>query len=169
MNVEEAFIKSNEIDRAIEIVEERLKGNLSGILSCSQIGVPDSYNTILAKDDKRKVALSAPQNGWITIIESKEVNDYAMLLHMSKELQTEVLAVIQYDIAGAWGYVEISQGVVLNSYFSEDDDDIEDLLASKLEEKSIFVEPLYMFREVVREKEKPWNIVQIPKKGFPNK
>lgn len=165
MNVEVAYIKSTEVERVIKIAEERLKGNLNDLHSDYQIEVPDSYDTVLAIDDKRKIAISAPQNGWITIIESKEVNDYAMLLHMSKELQTEVLAVLQYNVAGAWGFVEISQGVVQNSYFSEEDDDIEDLLESKLDEKSIS-EPLYMFREVVREKENHWNIVQKPKQAI---
>lgn len=168
MNVEVAYIKSAEVERVIKIAEERLKGNLDDIYSGYQIEVPDSYDTILAKDDKRKIAISAPRNGWISIIESKEANDYAMLLHVSKELQTEVLAVLQYDTTGAWGFVEIFQGVVKNSYFSEEDDDIEDLLESKLEEKSIF-ESLYMFREVVREKEKHWDIVQKPKKGIESK
>ena len=159
MNVEQAYIKSIDFESIIRIVEERLNGALKELHLYSKMEVPDSYDTILADDIKRKVAVSAPQNGWMTIIESKEVNDYTMLCQISKELQTEVLAVVQSDITGSWGFVEFSNGEVINSYFSEEDDNIEDLLEKKLNEKDI-LGPLYMFREVVREKGNGWNIVQ---------
>lgn len=124
----------------------------------NQIGELDSYNVFLANDIKRKIAISSPQKGWITIIESKEINDYTLLLQISKELQTEVLTIIQSDAVGAWGFVEILEGKVVKSYFSEDDDEIEDLLSRKLKEKGIG-EHLYMFRKVVRERD--WDVVQI--------
>lgn len=94
------------------------------------------------------------------MIESKEVNDYAMLIELSRELQTEVLAVVLSDAVGAWGYVEIFEGEVVKSYFSEDDDEIEDLLDRELKRKNI-CQPLYMFREVVRERENGWDMVQV--------
>ena len=86
-----------------------------------------------------------------------EVNDYAMLLHLSKELQTEVLAIVQSDVTGSWGYVEIFAGQVIKNYFSEDDENIEYLIDEKMNEKGIDT-PIYMFREVVRENGKGWNI-----------
>lgn len=162
MNIEQAFIKSVENQKVVQIVNERLNGSLKGIRLRNQINVPDSYNAILANDVKRKVAISSSKNGWIAIIESKEVNDYAMLIQLSKELQTEVLAIIQSDVIGAWGYVEILEGKVMKSYFSEEDDEIEDLLDNKLKEKKIDI-PLYMFREVVRERINTWDIVQVGK------
>lgn len=70
----------------------------------------NSYDAILANDVKLKVAISSSRNGWIAIIKSKEVNDYAMLLQLSKEFQTEVLAVLQSDVVGAWGYIEMLEG-----------------------------------------------------------
>ncbi|MBQ3583829.1 MAG: hypothetical protein IJA27_03865 [Lachnospiraceae bacterium] len=160
MNIELAFIKSAEYGRVVEMVNERLNGSLKDIRFCSQMDVPDSYDAILANEVKRKVAISSSRNGWIAIIESKEVNDYAMLLQLSKEFQTEVLAVILSDVTGSWGYVEMFEGKVVKNYFSEEDDEIEDLLDEKLDEKEICI-PLYMFREVVREKGKGWDIVQI--------
>ena len=120
----------------------------------------DSYDAILANEVKRKVAISSPRNGWIAIIESKEVNDYAMLLQLSKKFQTEVLAILQSDVAGAWGYVEMFKGKVIKNYFSEEDDEIEDLIDEKMNEKGIDI-PIYMFREVIREKGEGWDIVQI--------
>lgn len=160
MNIELAFIKSTENERVVEMVNERLNGRLRDIRLCIQMDVPDSYESILANEEKRKVAISSSKNGWIAIIESKEVNDYAMLLQLSIELETEVLAIIQSDVTGEWGYVEMFEGKVIRDYFSEEDDNIEDLLDEKMNEKGIDI-PLYMFREVVREKGKGWDIVQI--------
>lgn len=158
MNVEQAFVKSIDNRRVVEIVNERLNGNLKDICLSGQLDVPDSYSEILANNVNRKVAISDSENGWIALIESKEVNDYAMLLQLSKELETEVLAVIQCDVIGAWGYVEILKGEVIESYFSEEDDAIEDLLKSKLDEKDICL-PIYMFREMIGKRGKGWECV----------
>ena len=160
MNIEIAFIKNAEQGKVAKLVDERLNGSLRDAQLCGQIDLPDSYDTILRNETKRKVAISPSKNGWIAIIESKEVNDYAMLLQLSKEFQTEVLAVIQSDITGAWGYVEMFEGSVVKSYFSEEDDRIEDLLNEKMSEKEICM-PLYIFREVVREKESGWSVVRL--------
>lgn len=159
MNIEQAFVKCDEMEKVVGIIRERLSGRLKDIYLYDPIDVPDSYDTILANDIKRKIAVSSSKGGWTAIIESKEVNDYAMLMQLSKELQTEVLAVFQYDVTGAWGYVEMVEGKVMESYFSEEDDEIEDLLDSKLNQKKI-CQPLYMFREVVRERGNGWDIVQ---------
>ena len=48
------------------------------------------------------------------------------------------------------------KGKVIKNYFSEEDDEIEDLI----DEKGIDI-PIYMFREVIREKGEGWDIVQI--------
>ena len=159
MNIEQAFVKCTEMESVVEIIGERLNGRLKDIYLTDPMDVPDSYDTILANDIKRKIAVSSSKSEWIAIVESKEVNDYAMLMQLSKELQTEVLAVFQYDVMGAWGYVEMVEGKVMESYFSEEDDEIEDLLDSKLNQKKI-CQPLYMFREVVRERGNGWDIVQ---------
>lgn len=119
MNIEQAFVKCDEMEKVVGIIRERLSGRLKNVHLCEPIDVPDSYDTILTNDVKRKIAVSSSKNGWIAIIESKEVNDYAMLMQLSKELQTEVLAVIQYDVTGAWGYVEMFGGKVMESYFRQ--------------------------------------------------
>ncbi len=160
MNIELAFIKSVESGKVVEMVNERLNGSLRDIRFCSQMDVPDSYDAILANEVNRKVAISSSRNGWIAIIESKEVNDYAMLLELSKEFQTEVLAILQSDVAGAWGYVEMFEGKITKNYFSQEDDEIEDLIDEKMNEKGIDI-PFYMFKEVIREKGEGWDIVQI--------
>ncbi len=158
MNVEQAYIKYGNVEKIIAIIEQRLSGKLSDIVLPEQMIDFDSYNTLLAGNIKRKVALSGQKNGWITMIESKEVNDNAMLLYMSKELNTDVLSVIQSDVTGVLGFVEMSKGMVVDIYFSEDDEEIEDLMINKLKERAI-EEPLYMFRDVVKNAD--WNIIQM--------
>lgn len=158
MNVEQAYIKYNDTEKVITIVKQRLGGKLPNIALDEHLSDFDSYNTILAGNLKRKVALSVSKNGWITMIESKEVNDNALLLYISKELNTDVLSVVQSDITGTWGVVEMSKGSVISSYLSEEDDEIEGLIIGKLEEHSID-EPLHMFREVVKNVD--WTIIQI--------
>lgn len=158
MNVEQAYIKCNDTKKVITIVKQRLSGKLPNITLDGHLNDFDSYNTMLADNLKRKVALSVSKNGWITMIESKEVNDNALLLYISKELNTDVLSVVQSDITGTWGVIEMSKGMVISSYLSEEDEEIEDLIIGKLEEHSID-EPIYMFREVVKNVD--WTIIQI--------
>lgn len=163
MNVEQAFIKYDEQQKVIDIVEERLNGSFKGEHFGLKSDIPDSYESILANDMKRKVSISSSEDGWITVLESNEVNDYTLLIQISQLLQTDVIAVVQADTVGEWGYVEISNGVVINSYFSEDDDDIELLINKKLCEKNISSR-LYLFREVVKFNHLGWKIIQTYKK-----
>ena len=55
---------------------------------------------------------------------------------------------------------DMFKGKVIKNYFSEEDDEIEDLIDEKMNEKGIDI-PIYMFREVIREKGEGWDIVQI--------
>ena len=43
MNIEQAFIKSAEAERVVEVVKERLNGRLKDIRLCYQMALPDSY------------------------------------------------------------------------------------------------------------------------------
>lgn len=95
MNIEVAYVRKNNNESISEIIERRLCGVLEDPRIPDGVDIPDSYEVFLANNEKRKVAVSAPVNGWITVIESKEVNDYAMLFEISKELQTEVIAIVQ--------------------------------------------------------------------------
>ena len=79
-----------------------------------------------------------------------------MLMMISEELHAEVIAIIQSDVTGSWGFIEIANGKIQNTYFSEEDDEIEDLIEKKLDEKGIN-QRICMFREVVRDKK--WVVV----------
>ena len=159
MNVEQAYVKSTHKEDIIRILELRLNSKPEEVAIQIDVGLPSSYDTIIAKDLKRKIAVSNPSNGWISILESKEINDYKVLLQLSKDLNTKVLALVISDVIGAWGFAEFIDGKVVESYFSEEDDEIEDFIANKLKEKGIDI-PMYMFREVVSKKAEGWSIIK---------
>lgn len=159
MNIEQAYIKSEKVEQVTRIVERRLNGDLQDVRLSEQIKIPDSYEVFLANNEKRKIAISNSRNCWITIVESKEVNDYAMLLKISEELMTDVLAIAQYDSIGAWGYVEMKSGKVIKSYYSEEDDNIEDSIEQK-KGKMRISESMYLFKDVVCKRDGGWNVIQ---------
>ena len=55
-----------------------------------------------------------------------------MLIEISREINTEVFAVLQYDSLGAWGYVDIYKGEIIEDYYSEEDDDYQNMIIEKL-------------------------------------
>lgn len=160
MNVEQSYIKYNETADIEKIIRNRLTGEKYVPKENVDFGVPNSYQVLLAEEPKRKVAISKPSNSWISVLESKEVNDYEMLLFISKELNTKILSIIQSDVTGTWGYVQMENGKVVSSYIGEDDD-VEYLIEKELEENGITT-PIYMFREVVRDNN--WKI--LDRKGY---
>ncbi|MCR5254941.1 MAG: hypothetical protein K6D96_03345 [Acetatifactor sp.] len=159
MNIEQAFINFDNPNIVKSIVERRLNGDLKELKYDYNIELNDSYDVFLKNDNKRKIAISPEKDGWITIIESKEVNDYTMLIEISKETESEVVAIQQYDSVGAWGYVLINKGEMVDSYFSEDDYDYENMIFDKMKTKGIN-NVLLLFREVIQMKDENWMIVK---------
>ena len=91
MNVEQAFIKSTETGRVVEVAKERLNGRLKDIRLCYQMDVPDSYDEVLADDVKRKIAVSSSKNCWIAIVESKEDLSISLYVYRSCKRKREQL------------------------------------------------------------------------------
>lgn len=159
MNIEQAFIHFDNPNIVKSIVERRLNGDLKELKYNYNTELNDSYDVFLKNDNKRKIAISPEKDGWITIIESKEVNDYTMLIEISKETESEVVAIQQYDSVGAWGYVLINKGEIVDSYFSEDDYDYENMIFDKMKTKGIN-NVLLLFREVIQLKDENWMFVK---------
>lgn len=159
MNIEQAFINFDNPNIVKSIVERRLNGDLKELRYNYNIELNDSYDVFLKNNNKRKIAISPEKDGWITVIESKEVNDYTMLIEISKETKTEVVAIQQYDSVGAWGYVLINKGEIVESYFSEDDYDYENMIFDKMKTKGIN-NVLLLFREAIQMKDENWMFVK---------
>ena len=159
VNIELAYVKSDNTECVFQIVQKRLNGELAGLSFPKGILMPDSYSLFLANNEKRKIAVSRPINGWITLIESKEVNDYALLFELSKELKKSVVAIVQSDVIGAWGYAQMSSGEIIHSYFSEEDDDIEGLVDGIRTNHGITC-PILFFRDAVKQDKEGWVIAK---------
>ena len=82
-----------------------------------------------------------------------------MLIEISKETESEVFTIQQYDSVGAWGYVLINKGEIVDSYFSEDDYDYEYMIYDKMKTKGIN-NVLLLFREVIQMKDENWMFVK---------
>ena len=160
MNFEQAYIKSENIEKVISIVERRLNGDLREMKAPIPADIPDSFEAFLASNLKRKIAVSEPSNGWITVVESKEVNDYSMLLAISMELNAKILSFAHYDSVGAWGFVEMVSGNISQNYFSEEDDDIEGCI-ERIKNENGIKNCVSFFREAVQSKDNTWRIVQV--------
>ncbi len=163
MNCEQAYIKVNNPDKIIELVYQRLNGNLRHLRYDEDLNdIPNSFSDEIANDLKRKIAISKPIGEWIEMIEAREINDYALLIEISKVLNTDVFVIMQYDSVGAWGFADISNGEVTNSYFSEDDDDVEGLIEAEMNRRNIGF-PTLLFRETFSRNEMEWKYVQKEK------
>ena len=90
----------------------------------------------------------------------REVNDYSMLLAISKELNTKILSFAHYDSVGAWGFVEMVSGNISQNYFSEEDDDIEGCV-ERIKSENGIKNSVTFFREAVQSKDNTWRIVQV--------
>ena len=156
MNIEQAFIKSQTSDEIVEHISVRHNAPPEPGVKLD-MELPSSYDSIIAKDIKRKTAISKSVNGWVSILESKEVNDYKMLLDISKNLRTEVVSIVCSDVIGACGFAEFKNGEIIDSHYYEDIDDIEGLLEGVMESKGIQI-PLSLFREVATYKANKWTI-----------
>jgi len=158
MNVEQAFIKTNNVTQLIECIKSRIVSAPDEFGTQPDVGLPNSYDSILAVEQKREIAISEEKNGWVSILESKEVNDYKMLLEISLVLDTELIAIVVSNVTASCGFVEMKNGKVIESYFSEDEEDFEGFIFSKLMKKGIDT-PVCMFREVASKKIPGWQVI----------
>jgi len=120
LNTENLFVKSDDqakIGEILRVYWQNVSQN-----SQPDWGLPSSFKPILEQEAKRKVAISSPKNGWIMVIESKEVVDFALAKLLSEKLNTTVLIIQLYEITGSAGYAAATRGQILESFFSEDHD-----------------------------------------------
>src|ERR1041384_1448566 len=120
LNVENLFVKCDHQFKVAELVDSHWR-NPSPVAQ-PDWGLLSSFEPLLAKASKRKVAISPPRGGWVALVESKEVVDFSLAKTLSEELDATVLAIQIAEAAGAAGYASIVRGRVLESSFNENDD-----------------------------------------------
>lgn len=158
MNVEMFFIKADAVPQVSDVIRQRIKSPPDAAGQQPDWGLPSSYDVLLAKEPKRKVALSPSIGGWVGGIESKEVVDFALLRRLSDSLKTNVIAVQLSEVSGCCGYALCSSGTVTERRFSEDDDDPAGTVVEFLRRNGVR-SGLISFREAVQMRNQGWVIV----------
>jgi hypothetical protein len=159
MNIEMFFVQSYAREQLLSLLRQRLStppdvlGNQS---SCW--GLPASYDVLLVKERKRKIAISPLKGDWIAGIESKEVVDFALLQGLSQQLCTRVIAIQLSEVSGCCGYACCDRGKVIETYFSEDDEDPQETIVQYLQQQGV-QHKLVMFREIAQSRNLGWTIV----------
>jgi hypothetical protein len=159
MHVEAFFAKTMERDALLEIVARRLSSSPDEPRRQPNWGLESSYDVWLAKEPKRKVAISPLRDNWIIGVESKEVLDFAMLQTISEELHCTVIACQLAGTIDSWGCACCSAGQLLESKWHENDTDPLNALRAYLQDRGIACD-LITFREAVRLRGEGWTIVE---------
>lgn len=158
MNIEMSFIRTEKRESIIDIITSRIKLPADKAGNQSAWGLSSSYDVLIAPDKKRKVAVSPMQNGWVAIVESKEIIDFTLLQNISGTLNTDVVAIQISDVVGACGYAFCRDGVVLEKYFNETDEDPIATARNYLKKNGIQFDVL-TFREAVQLRLEGWDIL----------
>jgi hypothetical protein len=157
LNIENLFIKCDNQAKVAELIDAHWRN--PSLPAQPDWGLPSSFEQLLAKEPKRKVAISPSQGGWIALVESKEVVDFALANALSEKLDTTVLVIQLSEVSGAAGYASVDGGQVLESQFNEEDDEPH---ASIREALKIYKVPfdVTLFREALQKLSEGWNLKQ---------
>lgn len=151
MNIENLFVKGGSQASVAEVVARCLANRIEQ----PDWDLPSSFSPLLVGDPKRKVAISPENDGWIAIIESKEVVDFGMAKLLADELGGVAVVVQVSDAIGAMGNLVYRDGRVAVCSFDEDSSDPLNDGRSVLRQELIPFD-LLMFREVVRMVSNGW-------------
>ena len=156
INVETFFVQTDDRATLIKYLAQRLTSppDISG--RQPDWGLQRSYDIVIASDPKRKIAVSPVQDGWIAAVESKETLDYTLLETISREMRTRVIVCILYEVTGSCGYACCNNGVLEETYYSEEDKDPFGMVTVYLKKRSVPY-GLMMFRHAV---ENRWEIIR---------
>lgn len=157
LNVENLFVKCDDQAKVVSLVETLWRNPSQP--AQQDWGLPSSFEPLLAKEPKRKVAISPPQNGWIALVESKEVVDFALASALSEKLEASVLAIQLSEAAGAAGFASAVRGQVLESQFNEEDDGPLVTVRDALKKYKVPFDAT-LFREAVQKVSEGWKVVQ---------
>lgn len=157
LNVENLFVKCGDQAKLSDLIEAHWSS--SSPPAQPDWGVPSSFESLLAKEAKRKIAISPPREGWIALVESKEVIDFALASALSQELDTTVLAVQLAESIGAAGYSLAVRGQVLESRFDEESENPLATVRDALERYKVPFDAI-LFREAARKMSEGWSVKQ---------
>ncbi|MGO8765030.1 MAG: hypothetical protein ACLQSR_07850 [Limisphaerales bacterium] len=152
-NVENLFIKCSDNSRVAEVIESHWRNSLRPLQP--DWGLPSSFEPLLANEPKRKIAISPSREGWVALVESKQVVDFDLAKKLSEQLATTVLVIQLFEISGESGYASAEQGRVLESHFGENDDPLGSVREALKKYKVPF--DVILFREAVLKSSEGWS------------
>jgi len=157
LNVENLFVKCDDQTKVAALVDAHWQ--TPSPPAQPDWGLPSSFEPLLAKEPKRKVAISPPRDGWVALVESKEVVDFSLANALSEKLDTTVLAIQVAEASGAAGYASVVGGQVLESSFNEEDDDPLATVRGALRKYKVPYDAI-LFREAVQNTSEGWSVKQ---------
>lgn len=157
LNVENLFVKCDDQAKVAELIEAHWRNPSQP--AQPEWGLPSSFEPLLAKESKRKIVISPSRDGWVALIESKEVVDFALANALSEKLDTSVLAIQLSEASGAAGYASVVRGQVLESQFNEADDDPLSTVREALKKFKVPFDAT-LFREAVQRVSEGWSVKQ---------
>lgn len=157
LNVENLFVKCDDQAKVAELVETHWRNPSPP--TQPDWGLPSSFEPLLAKEARRKLAISPPRDGWVALVESKEVVDFSLANALSEKLDTTVLAIQIAEASGAAGYASVIRGQVLESSFNEEDDDPLATVRGALKKYKVPFDAT-LFREAVQKISDGWSVKQ---------
>jgi len=157
LNVENLFVKCDNQTKVAELVDVHWRN--PSLPPQPDWGLPSSFEPVLANEPKRKLVISPPRDGWVALIESKEVVDFALAKALSENLQTTVLAIQVSEASGAAGYASVVRGQVLESQFNADDDDPLATVRETLKKYKVPFDAT-LFREAIQRASEGWMVKQ---------
>jgi len=156
-NVENLFVRCDDQASVAEVVDRYWRSPSQA----AQLdwGLPASFEALLAGEPRRKVAISRSRDGWVALVESKEVVDFSLARLLSEELDTAVLAIQLSETSGAAGYAYAVGGRVRESQFSYQDSEPLSSVRRALGRYNVPFD-VTMFREAVQTFSEGWRVIQ---------
>lgn len=156
-NVENLFVRCSDFDRVANVVEAHWHDSSS--TPQPDWGLPSSSGLLLAKEPKRKLGISAPLNGWVALVESKDVVDFALANTLSKSLDAIVIVIQLSESTGGVGYALVVSGKVMESEFHDEHNDPLAAVRDVLKKCAVRFDVI-QFREVVPRRSQGWIMKQ---------
>jgi hypothetical protein len=159
MNLEEFFVRTADHDALCALIMDHFKSRSDTPGKQFDWGLHLSDDGFPGSDGKRRVVVSPVEAGWVCCVESKEVLDFALLNSIATGMGTSVLAVLISDSTGICGYAHCRNGVLEESFWSEDEPDLLQTVRSFLRRHGV-PQDVTAFREAIPLLEAGWKMLK---------
>jgi hypothetical protein len=161
LNVENLFVHASDSEHLLLEIQNLAAG------AAADAGAPgwEAPVSVPTHDlTRRRLAISPVRGGWFQICTSDEAIEPFIAMQLSKRLNTDVITIQVYEIAGASGYTHCRGGEILRSQWSETSPDPLGGVQTMLTAVGIEFTPI-LFSEAVRMRQQGWLVQSFSKRG----